>query len=238
MLEATNVRKEFGAVVAVADVSLSLPPAAFVAIVGKSGSGKSTLMALLGALDRPTAGSIVVEGHDIAQLSDRDLTSYRANHVGFVFQAYNLIPNLTALQNVMLPLEFRGAKRAFRRQQAELLLGMVGLDAGKHHKRPATLSGGEQQRVAIARALANKPRIVLADEPTGNLDSETGALIIDLLRRLSRSERMTVVAVTHDAAIKERCDQWFELRDGRIVGQGRNAPKPAAPAAAVPRKAT
>jgi putative ABC transport system ATP-binding protein len=226
MLTVTNVRKEFnsgaGRVAAVADISFEVPDGKFAAIVGKSGSGKSTLLAMMGALDKPTAGTIKVGGQDITSLSDRDLIKYRRDQIGFVFQAYNLIPNLTAIENVMLPMEFAGVPKTKRQERAVALLNQVGLDSDKQHRRPTRLSGGEQQRVAIARALANRPKLILADEPTGNLDSATGKVIVDLLHQLARKEKTTIVAVTHDLEIARQTDLTFRLSDGKLV-EGKHA---------------
>jgi len=221
MIDIKDLRKRFdtpaGPVDAVAGITLRVPESAFVAIVGKSGSGKSTFLSLLGALDHPTSGSIEMDGTDITRLGNGALRKLRCERIGFVFQGYNLVPNLTAHQNVMLPMEFFGLSPAKRAKRAKLMLELVGLDAAKHDKRPGKLSGGEQQRVAIARALANRPKLILADEPTGNLDSETGKRIIDLMKRLARSEEMTIVAVTHDMAMAQQADRAFEMKDGRIV---------------------
>jgi len=221
MLRATNVTKTFGTggteVTAVNGVSMSAGNGEFVAVVGRSGSGKSTLMNLLGGLEKPTSGSIEIDGRDIAHLHDRDLTRYRARHVGFVFQSYNLIPNLTALENVMLPMEFTGTAATERKQRARQLLNQVELPGPIQSRRPGKLSGGEQQRVAIARALANAPQMVLADEPTGNLDSQTSETIIKLLHSLARSADTTVVVVTHDPALAGQADKTFHLKDGRLI---------------------
>jgi len=218
MIEVTNIRKEFASgdamVKALEDINFKISEGTFAAIVGKSGSGKSTLLALLGALDRPTAGAIKVNNVDITKLNDSNATAYRRNQIGFVFQQYNLVPNLSALENVMLPMEFAGMSRAKRRERAAQLLQQVGLDDTKQQRKPSRLSGGEQQRVAIARALANKPHLILADEPTGNLDSQTGKDIFDLLHSLTRSEKTTIIAVTHDVSIAGKTDKTFRLSDG------------------------
>src|SRR5690349_18635167 len=181
MLKVKDLRKTFfsgdSEVYAVMDINFEIPEGMFAAIVGKSGSGKSSLLALLGALDRPTGGSIVVGNKDITKMSDAQLTKYRRQTIGFVFQQYNLVPNLSALENVMLPMEFAGVPARKRRERAVMLLEQVGLDAHKQRRKPSRLSGGEQQRVAIARALANRPKLILADEPTGNLDDQTGKAI-------------------------------------------------------------
>jgi putative ABC transport system ATP-binding protein len=221
MLEVKNLTKSFnspsGKVTALNDVSLSVKTGEFASIIGKSGSGKSTLLSMLGALDTPTSGSIDVDDIDIAKLSAHKQTAYRARKIGFVFQHYNLIPNLSALQNVMLALEFGGTPSRNRKGRAEQLLTDVGLDADQQMRKPSRLSGGQQQRVAIARALANHPAIILADEPTGNLDSETGQKIFDLLHDLSRSENTTIIAVTHDMDIAGKTDRTFSLKDGKIT---------------------
>ena len=218
MLKVDHLQKTFRSgdshVTPVKNVTFSLKTGAFAAIVGKSGSGKSTLLALLGALDRPTSGSITVDDVNIATLSDKKLTAYRRGDIGFVFQQYNLVPNLTALENVMLPMEFAGVAAAARRERAVKLLDQVGLDAGKQVRRPTRLSGGEQQRVAIARALANKPKLILADEPTGNLDTQTGEHIFGLLHDLTRTENVTIITVTHDLSIAGKTDKTFRLSDG------------------------
>jgi len=198
-------------------MSLNVPDGVFSTIVGKSGSGKSTLLSLLGALDKPTSGSIDVDGRNITKLSDRKLIQYRCNKIGFVFQNYNLIPNLSAIENVMLPMEFAGMNKYDRLSRANKLLKQVGLDELKQNRRPGKLSGGEQQRVAIARALANKPNFILADEPTGNLDSITGKIIIELLQKLAHSENTTIIAVTHDEGIAKKSQLTFRLKDGKMI---------------------
>ena len=188
-----------------------------VVVVGPSGSGKTTLLQLLGGLDRPTAGSVRFEGRDLAQLGDRELSRLRLATFGFVFQQFNLIPTLTAVQNVEVALAPSGGRE--RRASALRLLDSVGL-AGRASHVPSRLSGGEQQRVAIARALANEPHVLLADEPTGNLDSETGAEIIDLLMALTAEGSRTVVVVTHDADIAARAGRVIRMRDGRVQEDG------------------
>jgi len=210
-----HVRKAFedGRIKALEDVSLRLAPGELVALTGPSGSGKSTLLNLIGALDQADAGTITVDGEALAP---RDAADYRARTIGFVFQFHNLIPVLSALENVQVPMLGRGPGRAERVERAEELLGEVGL-TGRANAFPPTLSGGERQRVAIARALANDPRLLLADEPTGALDSETGDQIVALLRRLRESRGMTILLVTNDGAIAERADRVVELRDGRLL---------------------
>ena len=197
-------------------VSFELERGSLASIVGKSGSGKSTLLSLLGALDKPTSGDVVVDGVSLAGLPDSKLTEYRRRDIGFVFQQFNLIPNLSALDNVMLPMEFAGQRKAARAQRARELLEQVQLDSGKHQRRINRLSGGEQQRVAIARALANEPKLILADEPTGNLDEQTGEHIIELLSSLSRDHNTTILVVTHDRSLARRADRRFRLLQGAL----------------------
>jgi putative ABC transport system ATP-binding protein len=225
MLSVKHLNKTFksgsGTVNAVKDVSFDVPEGVFASIVGKSGSGKTTLLALLGALDKPTSGEIVVGDNTITSLGDNALIRYRRDAIGFVFQAYNLIPNLTALENVMLPMEFAGRSRSARRYRAEELLDQVGITKDKQSRKPGHLSGGEQQRVAIARALANRPKLILADEPTGNLDTATGKLIVDLLHSLAREHKTTIVAVTHDLEVARQTDVTFQIQDGELQGQSK-----------------
>ena len=220
MLEARQVTKSFGsgdsAVTAVRGVTMVVADGEFVTIVGRSGSGKSTLLSLLGGLEQPTSGSIEVNGEEITQFSGRQLNGYRAHEVGFVFQNYNLVPNLSAAENVMLPMEFAGRSKRERKLGAQELLDLVELTGSKQSRKPGKLSGGEQQRVAIARALANKPKLILADEPAGNLDSQTADTIIELLRVLAHSQDTTVLVVTHDEATAKRSDRTFRLADGRL----------------------
>lgn len=224
MLTVKNLTKSYeashGTVHALSDVSFSVQTGQFASIIGKSGSGKSTLLSLLGALDTPTEGEIIVDDADIAKLSGAKQTTYRAHKIGFVFQQYNLIPNLSAIENVMLALEFGGMKSSGkRRKRAQELLSGVGLSDDEQLRKPARLSGGQQQRVSIARALANRPAIILADEPTGNLDSETGKKIFKLLHDLTRQENTTIIAVTHDLDIAGKTDRTFLLKDGTLTLQ-------------------
>jgi putative ABC transport system ATP-binding protein len=195
-------------------LDLRIEPGAFLAIVGPSGSGKSTLLGLLAGLDAPTTGEILIDGVDITRLGEDELAKLRGERIGFVFQFFHLVPSLTAFENILVPMEIAGRRDATSR--AATLLGEVGLAERGHHY-PSQLSGGEQQRVAIARALANDPAIVLADEPTGNLDSTTGRHIMDLLLEVRRGRRMTLVLVTHDAALASLADSRLTLRDGRPV---------------------
>jgi putative ABC transport system ATP-binding protein len=220
-IKVTNLTKTFhapgGDVHALDDINFEVKTGQFVSIIGKSGSGKSTLLSQLGALDQPTDGSIMVDEQDITKLSGHKQTAYRSKKIGFVFQQYNLIPNLTALENVMLALEFGGMTASKRKDRALELLASVGIDEDQARRRPGKLSGGQQQRVSIARALANQPAFILADEPTGNLDSDTGQAIFKLLHDLSRSHQTTIIVVTHDLDIAGRTDQTYQLRDGKLV---------------------
>ncbi|HYR73878.1 MAG TPA: ABC transporter ATP-binding protein [Candidatus Acidoferrum sp.] len=196
------------------DVSLEVPAGQFLAIAGPSGSGKSTLLGLIAGLDQPTAGQIEVAGVDVTALDEDGLARFRRDHVGYVFQSFHLLPTLTAQENVAVPLELAGDAGAAARAAA--LLAEVGLAERAHHY-PVQLSGGEQQRVAVARAMARRPALLLADEPTGNLDSATGKQIIELLVGLNRRLGSTLVLVTHDAALAAHADRVVTLRDGRIV---------------------
>jgi putative ABC transport system ATP-binding protein len=213
-----HVRKSFedGRITALADVSLELAPGELVALTGPSGCGKSTLLNLIGALDRPDEGRIAVDGQDLDRL---DATEYRAAMVGFAFQSHNLVPVLSALENVQVPMIGREAARGLREERAAELLAEVGL-AQRGASRPPTLSGGERQRVAIARALANGPRLLLADEPTGALDTETGGQIVRLLQGLRVRHGMTILLVTNDPAVAGHADRTLALRDGRIATPG------------------
>jgi len=199
-------------------VTLAFEQGEIAAIVGRSGSGKSTLLQLLGGLDRPTSGEVFVQGKRLAERSEDDLALYRRREVGFIFQFFNLVPTLTAFQNIELPLVLAGAPKAERRRRAGELLERVGLTARREH-RPSQLSGGEQQRVAIARALVHDPPLLLADEPTGNLDSRTAAEILDLLRTLAGK---TILVVTHDRSLADAfARRTVELRDGKVVADDR-----------------
>jgi len=219
MIELKNVHKVYPmgevSVPALRGINLTIHPGEFVAIMGPSGSGKSTLMHLLGCLDLPSDGVVQLDGKDITKLDEDTLAQIRGKKVGFVFQTFNLIPTLTAQENVELPLFFQGVPREKRRARAAELLRKVGLDGRLHH-RPAQLSGGERQRVAIARALANDPEVILADEPTGNLDSESGKAILELLAQLHR-EGKTIILVTHNPEAAAYAQRIVRIRDGRLV---------------------
>lgn len=218
LIELRNVgkfyRKGQEVVRALDGIELRVAEKGMVAVVGPSGSGKSSLLHIIGAMDRPTAGEVIVAGQSLAALSEAGLTAFRRKTVGFVFQSFNLIPNLDALENVMLPMEFNGIPREARRRRAKELLSRIGLAERLNHK-PRELSGGEQQRVAIARALANNPPLILADEPTGNLDSKTGQMIYELLKEIARER--TVIVVTHAEALAGMSDRIVHIKDGKLV---------------------
>ena len=196
-------------------VSLTVHEGEFIVIMGPSGSGKTTLLNIIGTLDKPTSGRALIDGDDIARMNDGQLTRLRRHEIGFVFQFHNLIPVLTAFENVQLPLLTSRTKRGEAEDRANELLARVGLKERAHHL-PDELSGGEQQRVAIARALANRPRIILADEPTGDLDTQTGSEVVGIMYDIARQERAAVVVVTHDPIIAVKADRLLEMRDGRI----------------------
>lgn len=196
-------------------LDFALEPSEMVSIVGASGSGKSTLLHILGCLDRPTEGRVVIEGQETSGLGDRQLAALRSRRIGFVFQFHHLLPEFTALENAAIPMMVAGQPLGKSLKEAERLLEMVELGHRAGHK-PAELSGGEQQRAAIARALANSPRILLADEPTGNLDSKMGGAVIDLLWRLSRETGLSMVIVTHNREVAARAGRMLELKDGKL----------------------
>ena len=226
LLVATGVRKVYrtgsGEVPALVDLDLRVAPGELVAVMGPSGSGKTTLLNCLSGLDDIDAGTVVVDGHDLFAMRDAERTEHRARAMGFVFQAFNLIPVFTALENVELPLLLSGVRSAEARERARAMLARVGLDHREAH-RPNELSGGEQQRVTIARALVGRPAIVWADEPTGNLDTKMAAQVMDLIRELNAAEGQTIVLVTHDSGIGESCGRVVRMRDGRIVSDERAA---------------
>ncbi|CAL9434009.1 ABC transporter ATP-binding protein [Streptomyces sp. enrichment culture] len=220
MVRVQDVRKSYGrdsaAVHALRGVSFDVPQGELVALKGRSGSGKTTLLNIVGGLDTPDAGRVEVDGRDLAELDEDGLLALRRDRVGFVFQSFGLIPILTAAENVGVPMRLRRAAPREREERVELLLSLVGL-ADHAAQRPGELSGGQQQRVAIARALANEPALLIADEPTGQLDAETGHSVMELLRAVVRSERVTALVATHDATLLDLADRVLELRDGQIV---------------------
>lgn len=220
MIEIKNLRKEYklgGELIkAVDDISLKIDLGEMLAIVGPSGSGKSTLMHLMGGLDMPDSGEIIVDGVDITKMKSAELARYRNKYVGFVFQTFNLQPNLTALENVALPLVFSGIKSSKRKEMATEALRKVDLLNRINHK-PAELSGGQRQRVSIARALVNSPKIVFADEPTGNLDSKTEDNILEMLKELNQKEKVTIAIVTHDEYVARASNRIIQLKDGKLT---------------------
>jgi putative ABC transport system ATP-binding protein len=220
IVEARGVTKTYGTgetcVEAVRGVDLQVKKGEFLAIMGRSGSGKSTLLSILGGIETPSGGNVLLEGVDLASLRDDARTLMRRRRIGFVFQLFNLVPILTALENVALPLELDGVATSVARQRASDMLDVVNLSARKNHM-PGMLSGGEQQRVAVARALVIDPAIVLADEPTGNLDSANGERLMGLFRRLVDEDQQTLVMVTHDSAVADQADRVIHLRDGLVM---------------------
>ncbi|MFC8878984.1 ABC transporter ATP-binding protein [Streptomyces ardesiacus] len=220
MVRVEGVRKSYGrdgaAVHALRGVSFDVPRGELVALKGRSGSGKTTLLNIVGGLDAPDAGRVEVDGRNLAELDEDGLLALRRDRVGFVFQSFGLVPILTAAENVGVPMRLRRAAPREREERVELLLALVGL-ADHAAQRPGELSGGQQQRVAIARALANNPALLIADEPTGQLDAETGHSVMELLRAVVRSERVTALVATHDATLLDLADRVLELRDGEIV---------------------
>ncbi|WP_324780235.1 ABC transporter ATP-binding protein [Thiobacillus sedimenti] len=220
LIEVAEVEKDYptgaGVFHALRGVSLSIGEGEFVAIMGASGSGKSTFMNLLGCLDRPTRGRYRLAGRDVGSLSSDELAALRNRDIGFVFQGFNLLPKLTALDNVALPLMYAGMGREARRRQAQAMLDRVGLGDRSHHT-PLQLSGGQQQRVAIARALATHPRLILADEPTGNLDTETSRQVMTFFSQLNREEGITLVLVTHEPDIAAYAQRRIRFQDGRVI---------------------
>ena len=236
VIELRGVRKTYfkpdGSIMveALTGVEATIELGDYVAIMGASGSGKSTLMNVLGCLDRPTAGEYLLDGRDVAKMPDEELSGYRGRKIGFVFQAFNLIPELTIEENVSQPLFYQSVPKRDRIARATTMLGMVGLGDRLGH-RPRELSGGQQQRVAIARALVTKPVVLMADEPTGNLDSTTGKAILEMFDRLN-AEGMTILMVTHDESVADRCKRVIRLKDGVVSTDLRRAPIEPALAAA------
>lgn len=220
VVELNNVEKEYDLgnmkLKVLNGINLKIKRSETVAIMGPSGSGKSTMLHMLGCLDRPTKGKVVIDGVDVSKLNDDELAKIRREKIGFIFQFFYLIPSLTALRNVELPMTFVGKNSKNREARAKELLKMVGLESRMNHL-PSQLSGGESQRVAIARAIANDPQIILADEPTGNLDSASGKGIIELLVNLNKEKKVTIITVTHDPSIARHMKRIINLKDGKIL---------------------
>ncbi|MEK9174751.1 MAG: ABC transporter ATP-binding protein [Patescibacteria group bacterium] len=220
MIEVKNITKTYKSgeidFQALRGVSFKIEDGEFVAIMGPSGSGKSTLMHIIGALDTPTTGEYFLDGEDVSKLSDDALADIRKNKIGFVFQAFNLLPRTSVLRNVMLPLVYAGIKDSARKTQAELVLKSVGLDENHFRHLSNQLSGGQIQRVAIARALVNNPNLILADEPTGNLDSKTGEVVLSTFKKLNREEGRTIILITHEHDVAKHADRIISIRDGLL----------------------
>jgi putative ABC transport system ATP-binding protein len=218
VIELVDVCKQYGSgeskVTAVCDVNLRVKQSEFVAIMGPSGSGKSTMLHLIGCLDRPTSGKVLIDGTDVSKLDDNELAVLRREKIGFIFQFFNMIPSFTALENVELPMIFTNVDG--REKRAKELLKSVGLDKRIHHH-PNQMSGGEIQRVAIARALSNKPPILLADEPTGNLDSKSGKEVMSILKKLNKEMGMTLLIITHDKSIADYAQRTVMMKDGKLI---------------------
>lgn len=220
VFEVRNLGRYFGTgdiqVKALDDISLEIRRGEFTAIVGPSGSGKSTLLQLMGGLDTPSSGDIVLDNKSIAHMSGKELSDFRRDHIGFIFQAYNLIPVLSAQENIEYIMLLQGVPAQQRKKRVQEILQQVGLE-GYGDRRPAQLSGGQQQRVAVARAMVSRPSIILADEPTANLDSHTGTALLDMMKELNEKENMTFVFSTHDPKIMERADRLIQLVDGKVA---------------------
>lgn len=224
VIETQNLCRYFGQdetlVKALDNASVVIEPGEFTAIIGPSGSGKSTLLQLIGGLDKPTSGSVILDHKDISHMSGTELSDFRRDHIGFIFQAYNLIPVLSAEENIEYIMLLQGVPAAERKQRVHAILNAVGLE-GKGDRRPAQLSGGQQQRVAVARAMVSQPSLILADEPTANLDSHTGSSLLDMMKTLNERENMTFIFSTHDPKIMERARRIIRLEDGHIVDDER-----------------
>ncbi len=221
MIECKNISKIYKSntveTVALKEVSFAIKNAEFVAIMGPSGSGKSTLMHILGGLDTPTNGKYLLDGNDVSQLSDDELADIRKNKIGFIFQSYNLLPRATVLRNVTLPLIYAGVSRQVREEKARKVLLAAGLAEDRWHHLSNQLSGGQMQRVAIARALVNNPSIILADEPTGNLDTKTGEVVLNTFQRLNNEQGRTIILITHERYVAEHASRILHIRDGEII---------------------
>ena len=229
MIECKNISKiytsEIFETIALKDVSFSIQDGEFVAIMGPSGSGKSTLMHILGALDTPTSGQYLLDGKDVSKLSDDDLADIRREKIGFIFQSFNLLPRTTVLRNVVLPLIYVDIPKEGREKRAKIALEQAGLDKSHFMHLSNQLSGGQMQRVAIARALVNNPSLILADEPTGNLDTKTGEVVLDTFQRLNIEQHRTIILITHERYVAEHANRIITIRDGGIVSDERDHPK-------------
>jgi putative ABC transport system ATP-binding protein len=221
MIECKNIGKtyesEAGDTIALKEISFSINDGEFLAIMGPSGSGKSTLMHILGALDTPTGGKYLLDGRDVSKFSDDELADIRKNKIGFVFQSYNLLPRATVMRNVALPLVYAGVPREKREEKARIELQNAGLAESHFYHLSNQLSGGQMQRVAIARALVNNPSLILADEPTGNLDTKTGEIVLDTFQALNKEQKRTIVLITHERYVAEHTDRIIHIRDGSII---------------------
>ena len=229
MIECKNISKVYTSgevdTVALKDISLKIEDGEFVAIIGPSGSGKSTLMHIIGALDTPTEGEYLFDGKDISSLTDDELAEIRKNKIGFVFQSFNLLPRASVIRNVTLPLLYSDTPPEERDKKARRALANAGLEESRHHHLSNQLSGGQMQRVAIARALVNDPSLILADEPTGNLDTKTGEIVLDTFERLNKKEGHTIVLITHELSVAEYADRIIHIRDGKITEDKKNGVK-------------
>ncbi len=229
MIECQNISKtytsEAGDTIALKNISFVIEDGEFVSIMGPSGSGKSTLMHILGALDNPTSGKYFLDGHDVSTLSDDELADIRKNKIGFVFQSFNLLPRATVLRNVMLPLIYKEIPQGQREEQAKTVLRNAGLAESHFYHLSNQLSGGQMQRVAIARALVNNPSLILADEPTGNLDTKTGEIVLDAFQALNREQKRTIILITHERYVAEHTDRIIQIRDGIITKDEKNVQK-------------